>query len=278
MKKTLNFETLQLHAGQEAPDPATGARAVPIYQTSSFVFDNCDHASSLFDLTGEGFIYSRINNPTTDIFEKRMTALEGGVGALGLASGAAAVSYSLLNILSKGDRIISSRNIYGGTYNLFAHTFQDYGIETDFVDPGDLSAFKNAVKPSTKAFFIESFGNPNSDIPDIEGIAAIAHGEGIPLIIDNTFATPFLLRPAEYGADIIVHSATKFIGGHGTTIGGVVVDAGNFDWAASGKFPCLTQPNPSYHGISFTGKMGREAYIVKMRVTLLRDTGASMAP
>ncbi len=281
VKKTntkLKFETLQLHAGQETPDPATGARAVPIYQTSSYVFDDSRHAAALFDLSESGYVYTRMNNPTTAVFENRMAALEGGVGALGLASGAAAVTYSMLNIIGNGDHIVSAKTIYGGTYNLFAHTFPGFGIKTTFIDPDDPAEFEKALKPTTKAFFIESLGNPNSNIIDMGAVASIAHKAGIPLIVDNTFATPYLLRPFEHGADIVVHSATKFIGGHGTSIGGVVIDSGKFDWEASGRFPCLTEPNPSYHGVSFIAKMGPEAYITKMRVTLLRDTGACLNP
>ena len=276
--KTYRFETLQLHAGQESPDSATDARAVPIYQTSSYVFKDSAQAAARFGLTEGGNIYSRIMNPTSDVFETRINALEGGVGALALASGAAAVTYSILNITGAGDHIVSASSIYGGTYNLFAHTLPQYGINTTFVDPDLDGSFEDAIKPNTKAIFIESLGNPNSNIIDIQKTADIAHRHGIPLIIDNTFATPYLLRPFEYGADIVVHSATKFIGGHGTSIGGVIVDGGNFYWEASGKFPSLTKPNDSYHGVTFTEAAGSAAYIIKARVTLLRDTGAALSP
>lgn len=272
------FETLQLHAGQEQPDPATDARAVPIYQTSSYVFANCAQAAGRFGLTEGGNIYTRIMNPTNDVLEQRINALEGGIGALALASGAAACAYAIQNIAHAGDHIVSEKTVYGGTYNLFAHTLSDFGITTTFVDPDHADAFAAAIRPNTKAIFIESLGNPNSDIIDIEALAAIAHQNGIPLIVDNTFATPYLLRPFEYGADIVVHSATKFIGGHGTSIGGLIVDSGQFDWAASGKFPALSQPNPSYHGINFAEAVGAAAYITKARVTLLRDTGAALSP
>ncbi len=276
--KKRRFETLQLHAGQEAPDPATGARAVPIYQTTSYVFENTAQAAGRFALTEGGNIYTRIMNPTTDVFEKRIAALEGGIGALALASGSAAVAYAIQNIARSGDHIVSANTLYGGTYNLFAHTFKDFGIDVTFVNPDAPGSFDHAVQPNTKAFFIESLGNPNSSIIDIEDLAKTAHKYGIPLIVDNTFATPYLLRPFEYGADIVVHSATKFIGGHGTSIGGVIVDSGNFDWTASGRFPVLTEPNPSYHGARFTEVAGAAAYIIKARVTLLRDTGAALSP
>lgn len=276
--KKRRFETLQLHAGQETPDPATGARAVPIYQTTSFVFENTAQAAGRFALTEGGNIYTRIMNPTTDVFEKRIAALEGGVGALALASGSAAVAYAIQNIARSGDHIVSANTLYGGTYNLFAHTFRDFGIDVTFVNPDIPDSFEKAVKPNTKAFFIESLGNPNSSIIDIEALSESAHKHGIPLIVDNTFATPYLLRPFEYGADIVVHSATKFIGGHGTSIGGVLVDSGKFDWAASGRFPILTEPNPSYHGACFTEVAGAAAYIIKARVTLLRDMGAAISP
>jgi len=277
-ERKLRFETLQLHAGQETPDPATGARAVPIYQTTSYVFDNCAQAENRFNLSEGGNIYTRIMNPTTDVFEKRIAALEGGVGALALSSGAAAVTYAILNIAHSGDHIVSAQAIYGGTYNLFAHTLPEFGVSTTFVDSDDVSNFEKAIRPNTKAIFIESLGNPNSNVIDIEKVAQIAHEHKIPLIVDNTFATPYLLRPIEYGADIVVHSATKFIGGHGTTIGGVVIDSGKFDWEASGKFPSLTEPNPSYHGVRFTQAVGALAYIIKLRVTLLRDTGSALSP
>ena len=276
--KKLRFETLQLHAGQENPDSATGARAVPIYQTTSYVFENSAQAAGRFGLTEGGNIYSRIMNPTSDAFEQRIAALEGGAAALATASGAAAITYSVQNIAHSGDHIVSAKTIYGGTYNLFAHTLADFGIQTTFVDPEEENGFEKAIQPNTKLIFIESLGNPNSNVADIEKIAAVAHKAGIPLIVDNTFATPYLLRPIEYGADIVVHSATKFIGGHGTSIGGVIIDSGKFDWAASGKFPYLTEPDPSYHGVRFTEAVGAVAYIIKARVTLLRDTGAALSP
>lgn len=277
-ERTYRFETLQVHAGQEQPDPATDARAVPIYQTSSFVFANSAQAAGRFGLTEPGNIYSRIMNPTSDVFEKRMTALEGGIGALALSSGAAAVSYAIQNIARSGDHIVSANTLYGGTYNLFEHTFKDFGIDVTFVDPDKPGSFENAIRPNTKAIFIETLGNPNSSLIDIRSVVDLAHNNGIPLIVDNTFATPYLLRPIEYGADIVVHSATKFIGGHGTSIGGVIVDGGKFDWAASGKFPGLSEPNPSYHGVRLTEAAGAAAYIIKARVTLLRDTGAALSP
>ena len=272
------FETLQLHVGQEKPDSATDSRAVPIYQTSSYVFADSAQAAGRFGLSEGGNIYTRLTNPTSDVFEKRIAALEGGKAALAVASGAAATTYAIQNIATSGDHIVSARAIYGGTYNLFAHTLKEYGITTTFVDDDDLSNFKNAILPNTKAIFIESLGNPNSNVIDIEGLANIAHDNGIPLIVDNTFATPYLLRPIEYGADIVVHSATKFIGGHGTSIGGVIIDAGNFDWAQNDKFPGLSEPNPSYHGAVFANVAGELAYIIKARVTLLRDTGATLSP
>ncbi len=277
-ERKLKFETLQLHVGQESPDPATDARAVPIYQTTSYVFPNSAAAAGRFALTEPGNIYTRIMNPTTDVFEKRIAALEGGIGALALSSGSAAVTYAVQNIAHAGDHIVSAKTLYGGTYNLFAHTLKDFGIDVTFVDPDEPGSFEEAIRPNTKALFIESLGNPNSNIVDIEKTAELAHEYGIPLIIDNTFATPYLLRPIEYGADIVVHSATKFIGGHGTSIGGVIVDGGKFDWAASGRFPCITQPSPSYHGISFYDSLGAAAYIAKARVTLLRDMGAALSP
>ncbi|MDR1328325.1 MAG: O-acetylhomoserine aminocarboxypropyltransferase/cysteine synthase [Oscillospiraceae bacterium] len=272
------FETLQLHAGQESPDPATDARAVPIYQTSSYVFPSSESAAARFALTESGNIYTRLMNPTNDVFEKRMAALEGGAGALATASGAAAVAYAVQNIARAGDHIITDKFIYGGTYNLFANTLRDYGIETTFLDASDLGAIEAAFRPNTKLVFIESLGNPNSTVVDIGAIASLAHSRGVPLLIDNTFATPYLLRPIEHGADVVIHSATKFIGGHGTSIGGVIVDGGKFDWAASGKFPGLSEPNPSYHGVVFTEAVGALAYIIKARVTLMRDTGACLAP
>lgn len=276
--KKYKFETLQLHVGQESPDPATDARAVPIYQTSSYVFPSSASAAARFGLTEPGNIYTRIMNPTSDVFEKRIAALEGGVGALAVSSGSAAVTYAIQNIAHAGDHVVSANTIYGGTYNLFAHTFKDFGIDVTFVDPDKEGSFEAAIRPNTKAVFIESLGNPNASVIDIEKVADIAHKHGIPLIIDNTFTTPYLLRPFEYGADIVVHSATKFIGGHGTSIGGVIVDSGKFDWAASGKFPYLTEPDPSYHGVRFTEAVGPLAYIIKARVILLRDTGSALSP
>lgn len=272
------FETLQLHVGQESPDPATDARAVPIYQTTSYVFPSPESAAARFALTEPGNIYTRLMNPTTDVFEKRIAALEGGAGALALASGSAAVTCAIQNIARSGDHIVSANTLYGGTYNLFAHTFKEFGIDVTFVDPDAQGSFEAAIRPNTKALFIESLGNPNSTIIDIEKVADVAHKHGIPLIIDNTFTTPYLLRPIEYGADIVVHSATKFIGGHGTSIGGVIVDSGRFDWKASGKFPGLTEPSPGYHGAVFADVAGPLAYIIKARVTLLRDTGAALSP
>lgn len=277
-EKKLKFETLQLHVGQEKPDIATGARCVPIYQTSSYVFENAAQAEARFGLRESGNIYTRLMNPTSDIFEQRIAALEGGIAALATASGSAAITYSILNIAHAGDHIVSAQTIYGGSYNLFAHTLQDFGITTTFVDGDDVSNFEKAIQPNTKAIFMESLGNPNSSIIDIKKVADIAHKNGIPLIVDNTFATPYLLRPIEYGADVVVHSATKFIGGHGTSIGGVIIDSGKFDWAASGKFPYLTEPDPSYHGVRFTEAVGAAAYIIKIRVTLMRDTGAAISP
>lgn len=277
-EREFKFETLQLHVGQEQADSVTDARAVPIYQTSSYVFHNSEHAAARFNLTDAGNIYGRLTNPTQDVFERRIAALEGGLAALAVASGAAAVAYSVENLAKNGDHIVAAKNIYGGTYNLLAHTLPEYGIETTFVDPFDYDALDKAVQENTKLIFIETLGNPNSDVVDIEKIAHIAHAHKIPLIVDNTFATPYLVRPIEYGADIVVHSATKFIGGHGTTIGGVIVDSGKFDWEASGKFETLTEPNPSYHGICFTKAAGAAAYITKIRAILLRDTGASISP
>lgn len=276
--RKFKFETLQLHVGQETPDPVTDARAVPIYQTSSYVFHNSDHAAARFGLADAGNIYGRLTNPTEDVFEKRIAALEGGVAALAVASGAAAISYTIENLAQNGDHIVSAKNIYGGSYNLLAHTLPQYGITTTFVDIFDYDAVEAAIKENTKAVFIETLGNPNSDVVDIEKVAEIAHAHKIPLVIDNTFATPYLVRPIEYGADIVVHSATKFIGGHGTTIGGVIIDSGRFDWEASGKFPSLTEPNPSYHGISFTKAAGVAAFVTKIRAILLRDTGATLSP
>ncbi len=276
--RDLRFETLQLHVGQEQPDPVTDARAVPIYQTSSYVFRNSDHAAARFGLSDPGNIYGRLTNPTEDVFEKRIAALEGGVAALAVASGAAAIAYTFQNLAHAGDHIVAARNIYGGTYNLLAHTLTEYGINTTFVDPFNYEEVEAAIRDNTKALFIETLGNPNSDVVDIEKLADLAHAHQIPLVIDNTFATPYLVRPIEYGADIVVHSATKFIGGHGTTIGGVIVDSGKFDWEASGRFPSLTEPNPSYHGVSFTKAVGPAAFVTKIRAILLRDTGATLSP
>jgi len=277
-ERELKFETLQLHVGQEKPDPVTDARAVPIYQTSSYVFRNSEHAAARFGLSDAGNIYGRLTNPTEDVFEQRIAALEGGVAALAVASGAAAISYTFQNLAHAGEHIVAAKNIYGGTYNLLAHTLPEYGITTTFVDPFNYEEIEAAIQDNTKAVFIETLGNPNSDVVDIEKIAGIAHANKIPLVIDNTFATPYLVRPIEYGADIVVHSATKFIGGHGTTIGGVIIDSGKFDWEASGKFPSLTEPNPSYHGISFTKAVGAAAFVTKIRAILLRDTGATLSP
>jgi len=277
MTKNYKFETLQVHAGQEV-DPTTHARAVPIYQTTSYVFENSDDGADLFGLRKPGNIYTRIMNPTTDVFEKRVAALEGGAAALAVASGSAATTYAIQNVASSGDHIVSASTVYGGTYNLFAHTLVYQGITTTFVDPDDVSNFEKAIKDNTKAIFIESLGNPNGNIIDIDALAEIAHRNGLPLIVDNTFATPYLFRPIEHGADIVVHSATKFFGGHGTSIGGVIVDAGNFDWAASGKFPQYTQPDSSYHGLVPVDAFGNLAFIFRARVILLRDTGASISP
>lgn len=275
---TYRFETLQLHVGQEQPDSATDARAVPIYATTSYVFKDSAQAAGRFGLTEGGNIYTRLMNPTSDVFEKRIAALEGGVGALASASGSAAITYAVQNIATAGDHIVSSANVYGGTYNLFANTLREQGLRTTFVDPFDPDNFEKAIEPNTKLLYAETLGNPNSDVIDIEAIAAIAHKHGIPLIVDNTFATPYLLRPIEHGADIVVHSATKFIGGHGTVMGGVVVDGGKFDWAQNDKFPGLSKPNPSYHGVVFTEACGNLAYILKLRTTLMRDQGATISP
>jgi O-acetylhomoserine (thiol)-lyase len=277
-EKKFRFETLQVHAGQEFPDPTTDSRAVPIYQTTSYVFKDSAQAAGRFGLTEGGNIYTRLMNPTSDVFEQRIAALEGGAGALATASGAAAVTYAIENIAKSGDHIVSDNAIYGGTYNLFANTFNDINIATTFVDGGSPSNFENAIQNNTKAIFIETLGNPNSTIVDIDAVANLAHKHGIPLIVDNTFATPYLLRPIEHGADVIVHSATKYIGGHGTSIGGVIVDSGKFDWARNDKFPGLSKPNPSYHGIIFTEAVGALAYILKIRTTLMRDTGAVLSP
>lgn len=276
--RELKFETLQLHVGQENPDSATDARAVPIYQTTSFVFKDCAQAEARFALREGGNIYGRLTNPTQNVLEERIAALEGGVAALAVASGSSAITYSILNIAKAGDNIVSARNIYGGSSNLFVHTLPDYGITTTFVDIFNENEVKQAINEKTKAIFIETLGNPNSEVVDIEAIANIAHENNIPLIVDNTFATPYLVRPIEYGADIVVHSATKFLGGHGTTLGGVIVDSGKFDWEKAGKFPSLVEPNESYHGISFTKAVGAAAFVVKIRATLLRDTGAAISP
>ena len=263
--RNFKFETLQLHVGQESPDPVTDARAVPIYQTSSYVFRNCDHAAARFGLADAGNIYGRLTNPTEDVFEQRMAALEGGVAALAVASGAAAITYTIENLAQAGDHIVAAKNIYGGSFNLLEHTLPQYGIETTFVDPFNTDEVKAAIQDNTKALYIETLGNPNSDVVDIETLANIAHEHKIPLVIDNTFSTPYLVRTIEYGTDIVVHSATKFIGGHGTSIGGVIVDSGKFDWEASGKFASLVDPNPSYHGISFTKAVGPAAFVTKIR-------------
>lgn len=277
-KRNYSFETLQLHAGQENADPVTDSRAVPIYQTSSFVFHNSSHAAARFGLQDAGNIYGRLTNPTSDIFEQRIAALEGGIAALAVGSGAAAITYAIENIVSQGEHIVAAKNIYGGTYNFLSQTITQFGISTTFVDPSDFDEIEAAIRDNTKLIFIETLGNPNSDVVDIEKIAGIAHTHKIPLIVDNTFATPYLVRPIEYGADIVVHSATKFIGGHGTTIGGVIIDSGKFDWEGSGKFDILTKPSPSYHGISFTKDVGAAAYITRIRAILLRDTGATLSP
>ena len=277
-ERNLKFETLQLHVGQEQADPVTDARAVPIYASTSYVFHNSQHAADRFALKDAGNIYGRLTNPTQDVFEQRIAALEGGVAALAVASGAAAVTYTIQNLAGAGDHIVAAKTIYGGSYNLLEHTLPTYGIKTTFVDPDEEGAFENAIQDNTKAIYIESLGNPNSNIIDIEKVAAIAHAHKIPLVVDSTFATPYLLRPIEHGADIVVHSATKFIGGHGTAIGGVIVDSGKFDWEGSGKFPSLVEPNPSYHGVSFTKAAGPAAFVTKIRAILLRDTGATISP
>lgn len=272
------FETLQLHVGQEQADPATDARAVPIYQTTSYVFHDSAHAAARFGLADAGNIYGRLTNSTQDVLEKRIAALEGGSAALALASGAAAITYTIQALAQAGDHIVAQKTIYGGTYNLLAHTLKQFGVETTFVDIHDLKAVEEAVKPETKAIFIETLGNPNSDIPDIDAVAEIAHRQGLPLVIDNTFGTPYLIRPIEHGADIVVHSATKFIGGHGTTLGGIIVDSGNFDWKASGKYKNIAEANPSYHGVSFADAAGPAAFVTYIRAILLRDTGATLSP
>ncbi len=278
MNNNYRFETLQVHAGQERPDAGSGARAVPIEQTTAYVFDNCAQAAARFSLEEGGNIYARLTNSTQSVFEQRIAALEGGVAALAVSSGAAAITYTILNLAQAGDNIVAAQTIYGGTYNLLAHTLPQYGIRTTFVDPDDLTALEAAIDEHTKAVFIESIGNPNATLIDIAAVADIAHRHRIPLVVDNTFATPFLLRPLEHGADIVVHSASKFICGHGTALGGVIVDGGKFDWEASGKFPSLTEPTPSYHGVSFTKAAGPAAFAVKARAVLLRDTGAALAP
>ena len=272
------FETLQLHVGQEQPDPATDARAVPIYQTTSYVFRNSAHAAARFGLADAGNIYGRLTNSTQDVLEKRIAALEGGVAALATASGAAAITYAIQALAGAGEHIVAQKTIYGGTYNLLAHTLPQYGISTTFVDAHDLAEVENAIQDNTKAIYLETLGNPNSDIPDIDAIAAIAHKHGLPLVIDNTFGTPYLIRPLEHGADIVVHSATKFIGGHGTSLGGIIVDGGTFDWKASGKYAPIAEPNPSYHGVSFVDAAGPAAFVTYIRAILLRDTGATISP
>lgn len=272
------FETLQLHVGQEQADPATDSRAVPIYQTTSYVFHNCAHAAARFDLSDSGNIYGRLTNSTQDVFEKRIAALEGGAAALALASGAAAISYTIQALAQQGEHIVAQKTIYGGSYNLLAHTLPQYGIRTTFVDAHNLSEVESAIQENTKVIYLETLGNPNSDIPDIDAIAEIAHKHGLPLVIDNTFGTPFLIRPIEHGADIVIHSATKFIGGHGTALGGIIVDSGKFDWKASGKYAPIAEPNPSYHGVSFVDAAGPAAFVTYIRAILLRDTGASISP
>ena len=272
------FETLQVHVGQEQPDPGTDARAVPIYATTSYVFKDAAQAAGRFGLTEGGNIYTRLMNPTSDVFEKRIAALEGGAAALATASGSSAITYAIQNIATAGDHVVASENLYGGSYNLLAHTLKEQGLSVTFVDPSDPENFAKAVQPNTKLFYAETLGNPNSDVIDIEAISSIAHKNGVPLIVDNTFATPYYLRPIEHGADIVVHSATKFIGGHGTVMGGVVVDGGKFDWAQNDKFPGLSKPNPSYHGVVFTQAVGNLAYIIKLRTTLMRDQGAAISP
>ncbi len=272
------FETLQLHVGQEQPDPATDARAVPIYATTSYVFRNCEHAAARFGLTDAGNIYGRLTNSTQDVLEKRIAALEGGVAALAVASGAAAIDYVLLALGQNGGHFVAQKTIYGGSYNLLEHTLPGFGITASFVNIHDLDEVEKAIRPNTRAIYIETLGNPNSDIPDIDALAALAHKYGLPLVVDNTFGTPYLIRPIEHGADIVVHSATKFLGGHGTTLGGVIVDSGKFDWAASGKYPAIAAPNPSYHGVSFVAAAGPAAFVTYIRAVLLRDTGATISP
>ena len=278
MNNNYKFETLQLHVGQEQPDPATDSRAVPIYQTTSYVFRNCAHAAARFGLTDAGNIYGRLTNSTQDVLEKRLAALEGGVAALATASGAAAISYTIQALAQAGDHIVAQKTIYGGSYNLLAHTLPQFGVSTTFVNSHDLTEVENAIQDNTKAIYLETLGNPNSDIPDIDAIAAIAHRHGLPLVIDNTFGTPYLVRPIEHGADIVLHSATKFIGGHGTTLGGIIVDSGKFDWKANGKYAPIANPNPSYHGVSFVDAVGPAAFVTYIRANLLRDTGAAISP
>ena len=278
MNNNYKFETLQLHVGQEQPDPATDSRAVPIYQTTSYVFRNCAHAAARFGLTDAGNIYGRLTNSTQDVLEKRLAALEGGVAALATASGAAAISYTIQALAQAGDHIVAQKTIYGGSYNLLAHTLPQFGVSTTFVNSHDLTEVENAIQDNTKANYLETLGNPNSDIPDIDAIAAIAHRHGLPLVIDNTFGTPYLVRPIEHGADIVLHSATKFIGGHGTTLGGIIVDSGKFDWKANGKYAPIANPNPSYHGVSFVDAVGPAAFVTYIRAILLRDTGAAISP
>lgn len=276
--KPYHFETIQLHAGQEQADPATGARAVPIYATAAYVFPDCAHAAARFDLSEGGNIYSRLTNSTQEVLEKRIAALEGGVGALALASGAAAITYTIQALGQNGGHIVAQKSIYGGSYNLLAHTLPNFGITATFVDIHNLSEVEAAIQPNTRAIYAETLGNPNSDIPDLDALADLAHRHGLPLVVDNTFATPYLVRPIEHGADLVVHSATKFLGGHGTTLGGVIVDGGRFDWAASGKYPAIAQPNPSYHGVSFVQAAGPAAFVTYVRAILLRDTGACISP
>ncbi len=278
MNNNYKFETLQLHVGQEQPDPATDSRAVPIYQTTSYVFRNCAHAAARFGLTDAGNIYGRLTNSTQDVLEKRLAALEGGVAPLATASGAAAISYTIQALAQAGDHIVAQKTIYGGSYNLLAHTLPQFGVSTTFVNSHDLTEVENAIQDNTKAIYLETLGNPNSDIPDIDAIAAIAHRHGLPLVIDNTFGTPYLVRPIEHGADIVLHSATKFIGGHGTTLGGIIVDSGKFDWKANGKYAPIANPNPSYHGVSFVDAVGPAAFVTYIRAILLRDTGAAISP
>ena len=278
MSNNYKFETLQLHVGQETPDPATDSRAVPIYQTTSYVFRNCEHAAARFGLADAGNIYGRLTNSTQDVFEKRIAALEGGVAALAVASGAAAITYTIEALAQNGGHIVAQKTIYGGSYNLLAHTLPNFGITASFVNIHDLSEVEAAIQNNTRAIYIETLGNPNSDIPDIDALATLAHKHGLPLVVDNTFGTPYLIRPIEHGADIVVHSATKFIGGHGTTLGGIIVDSGKFDWSASGNYPAIAAPNPSYHGVSFTAAAGPAAFVTYIRAILLRDTGATISP